>query len=265
MKPNLQPQLELNKFVAILPGMRRAAVYARFVGGALLGTFAVGAVDAQTADEIKAKYDKEFQALNAKGQRLSHDAEQNKPSAAGAVINLDCKTKIGLQTVVIDVPEVTMRLQQWIFHVPATGMRETRVGPIVMHVPQFWMQEQRVSLHVPEFKIGRQEIKLHVPEVTCGDPRIKLESIKQAAGSISAEAKSLADSMKKELTQPLLVQKTAALNTIDAMIKGAEVSVAQVRSISGVDAAPFDAKLRELVAQRATVERQFDEAIAKME
>jgi hypothetical protein len=222
-----------------------------------------GAADAQTADDIKAKYDKEFQELNAKGQRLSRDAGKDKPSTVGAVLNIDCKSKMGLQSIVIDVPEVSMKLQEWVFHLPATGMKETRVGPVVLHLPQFWMQEQRMSLHVPEFRIGRQEIKLHVPEVTCGDPRIKIESTKQAAKTITAEAKALGDKMKKELTKPLLEQKDTALNTFDAMIKGAEAAVAQIRSKGG-DAAPFAAKLGELIAQRATIVRQFDEAIAKM-
>lgn len=219
---------------------------------------------AATAEDVQAKYRTQFEKLRAEGEALK---KKDQPSAVGATIELDCKTKMGLQMIAIPVPEVTMRLETFIFHMLETKWAETRIGPVVMHLPQFKWGEQTVKMHWPEIKNGFMEIKMHLPEVTCGDARVNLESTKAQGASLEARAKSLAEKMKKELgdTQkgPLLEQKKKSLDQIDGAIKGFEAMIEHIRGAKGkVD--DLVGKLNELNGQRAKVVQQFDEALAKL-
>src|SRR5689334_9251378 len=70
---------------------------------------------AQTAGELPPKYKSRVEALKSKGEALKRT---ERPSALGATVGIDCKTKFGLQSINVPIPEVTMNLQEIILHVP---------------------------------------------------------------------------------------------------------------------------------------------------
>ncbi len=222
------------------------------------------AAGAATPEEIQAKYRGKFEELRKEGNALKN---KEQPSAVGATVGIDCKTKMGLQTIKIPVPEVTMRLETFVFHILEMKMDETRFGPAVITVPQFKWGEQTVKMHWPEIKNGLMEIKMDLPEVTCGDVRASLESTKGQAKSLEGRAKQLGEQMKKELSDsmkgPLLEQKKQALSSIDGAIKGLEAMIAHARSAKGkVD--DLVTKLQNLNGDRVKVIQQFDEALTKL-
>ncbi|RWC32517.1 MAG: hypothetical protein EOS70_17630 [Mesorhizobium sp.] len=97
-----------------------------------------------------------------------------------------------LQEWKFDVPQVTTRLQEIIFHTPSTRMVLKKTGeypefycsgfkctvrwsPILTKVPEVFMQEQRIKMDIPEFKIETTSIKLHIPEIKNGPQKFSLD------------------------------------------------------------------------------------------
>lgn len=221
---------------------------------------AMGIGQAQTVDEVTSKYQKQFDELNAKAQQVSREAEKKKPSALGAALTVPCDVKMSLQKIIINVPEVTFKQQDIIFHLPAIRMKETRIGPIVMHVPQFLMEEQRISLHLPEFTNRTQEIKLDIPELTCGRADLSIGMTKKATEEIVDQAKTLTGKMKKDLVKPVGQKKEESLKGLGEAINSAEAVVAKVRAAGG-DIAALLAQVKEMKNRKAEMARKFEEAI----
>lgn len=148
---------------------------------------------------IQAKYAPQLAQLQADGNALKQEGEDNRPSDVGAMVGVDVKVSthreniilkipeftMGLQRIVLTVPEVAMREQRWVYGTPSVRMKRVQVGvhpewygPFhmewkanYMDVPEPFMQEQVTILHIPEFKMGNQEILLHLPEVAMREQR----------------------------------------------------------------------------------------------
>jgi hypothetical protein len=99
----------------------------------------------------------------------------------GAIIDLDIDVKWATVTVALDLPEVTMTLQEWsldlpqvtmkdqriVFHTPSTRMVAKKIGQypefvgfppkirwrdIITHMPEFFMQEHEMIMGIPEVR-----------------------------------------------------------------------------------------------------------------
>lgn len=151
-----------------------------------------------TIDEIKASYYARFEELQREAARAAEDLQRE-----GEELEKDAKTqfkvdltvrwvdrKVSLHLpqvtmretkAVFDVPEVAMRLQEMIFHTPSTRMVLKKVGQypeihgfkvvwkdILTHVPEVFMQEQRIKMDIPEVRMVRKEIRFHYPDISWG-------------------------------------------------------------------------------------------------
>ncbi|MEG3182140.1 hypothetical protein [Sphingomonas sp. LT1P40] len=116
---------------------------------------------------------------------------------------------------VLDLPQVTMVNQEMIFHTPSVRMTLQKVGQypefhgftvvwkdILIEVPEFFMQEQRIVMGVPEFRVDRTEMTLGIPEFTMarqeiimGLPQFKLI---EAHVNIQIEAQKLTENAQRE-------------------------------------------------------------------
>jgi len=154
----------------------------------------------------------------------------------GAIIDVDIDVKWDTITVALDLPEVTMKLQEWsldlpqvtmkdqriVFHTPSTRMVAKKIGQypefvgfppkvrwrdIITHVPEFFMQEHEIIMGIPEVRMDRTSFKLDVPEFTMRTqelkfdvPQITVTSISVAARELKDRAEATADEMEAEIS-----------------------------------------------------------------
>ncbi|HEX7705381.1 MAG TPA: hypothetical protein VF701_02885 [Thermoanaerobaculia bacterium] len=155
-------------------------------------------------NEIQDAYEKEFQALQQEAERRAGELQDEgkkleKDAKAQFKVDLivrwvDRKVVMNLPqitmkttTVILDLPSVTMRLQELIFHTPSVRMVPKVVGrypefhglkivmrDIIVHVPEGFMEEQRIKMDLPEVRMERQELKFDYPDVSWGETEFVL-------------------------------------------------------------------------------------------
>ncbi|SEH40751.1 hypothetical protein [Tardiphaga sp. OK245] len=160
-------------------------------------------------DKIKSitgKYEQQFEKLRDDGP------SPDNPVEAGVDIDIDVTWDVVV--IKLDLPEVTMKLQEWsfdvpqtelvqremVFHTPSVRMETRKVGQypefhgfsvswkdILIDVPVTFMQEQKIIMGIPEFRMGRVSVKLDIPEFTMKTQEIKLNLPQFTVKSISAE------------------------------------------------------------------------------
>jgi hypothetical protein len=154
----------------------------------------------------------------------------------GAALDIDIDVKWETVTVALDLPEVTMTLQEWsldlpqvtmndqriVFHTPSTRMVPKKVGQypefvgfppkvrwrdIIIEVPEFFMQEHVIIMGIPEVRMDRTSFKLDVPEFTMRTqelkfdvPQITVKSISVAARELKDRAEAAVDELGAEIT-----------------------------------------------------------------
>lgn len=146
-----------------------------------------------------------------------------------------------LQEWKFDVPQVTMKTQEWIFHTPSVRMVAKKVGQypefkcsgfkcsvywtdIITHVPETFMEEQKVSLDIPEMKMDTTSIKLHIPEVKMGPQKVVVgiphftireaqTEIKQAGAALSQRTAEIKAKYEPQIEQ-VKVEMQEAVNKL---------------------------------------------------
>ncbi|WP_395696919.1 hypothetical protein [Methylocella sp.] len=268
---------------------------------------------------ISDKYQKE-------SQDLSDDSPN--PGPVGGALDLDFDVgwkdvsikfdlpefKMVTQEWSFDVPQVTMKNQEMIFHTPSTRMVNKKVGQypeidgftvrwkdIIVSVPEFFMQEQKIVMGVPEFKIDRTSMKIDIPEVTMktqeiilGLPQFTLRSVHGEVNAITDRAENLKNSAnaevikakaefsnqaKAELTQltstlftclrtTIQNKKSEALALLDPAITMLNESVSKFSSIDSDEARKKAAELRQNVTdaieKKKDMETKFETSIGDL-
>lgn len=166
-------------------------------------------------DKIKAvtsKYEGEFDRLQKDGP--------DPDNAIEGWLKIDIDVTWEVVSIKFDLPEVTMKLQEWsfdipqtelvqreiIFHTPSVRMETRKVGQypefhgltvrwkdILIDVPVPFMQEQKIIMGIPEFRMGRVAVKLHVPEFTMKTQEIKLNLPQFTVKNVNAEIRKVED------------------------------------------------------------------------
>ena len=158
-----------------------------------------GKMSAQFGDKMRAlkeKYEPIFQQIEDDAPDPDNDVEGG--------VGVDIDVKWSLVTFSLDLPEVTMKLQEWkfdvpqvkikdqtlIFHTPSVRMVRKKTGQypeftgfpprikwtdIYMDVPEPFEEEQRIVMGIPEFATETVSIKLHIPEFTMKTQEIKMD------------------------------------------------------------------------------------------
>ncbi|MBV7258859.1 hypothetical protein [Erythrobacter crassostreae] len=177
--------------------------------------------------EVGGDLSERMKAITAKYKTRFDDIEDDAPDATGldAAISLDFEVEMKTIAVKLDLPQVTMKLQEWkfdlpqvtmkdkriVFHVPAMRMVKRKVGekpevhgwtikwkPIYMHVPEPYMRKNEIVMGIPEVKMGTTSIKLDVPEIKMQTTELKFDVPQFTLKSISAEAAEMEDRAKAE-------------------------------------------------------------------
>jgi hypothetical protein len=161
----------------------------------------------------------------------------------------------------LDVPQVTMREKEMIFHTPSMRMTTKKIGQypevhglriewkdILIDVPEFFMEEQRIVMGIPEFKTDRTSFKLDVPEVAMREQRIVLGLPQFTLTEISGEVRSIQDRS-------------------EALTKAANAEVAKARGeIASTAADDISKKANSLfTCLRTTLQNKKAEAMAMVE
>lgn len=184
----------------------------------------VGGTLSTSIKAISDRYQPEF-------DRISGDA----PDTGGVdtMVDLDIDVDWRTISIALDLPEVTMTLQDWsldlpqvtmrdkriVFHTPSVRMERKKIGQypvfhgwrvrwkdIYADVPVHFMQEHEIIMGIPEVRMDRTSIKLDIPEFTMRTqelkfdvPQITVRSISVEAGELKEDAEEKADEMRAEI------------------------------------------------------------------
>lgn len=299
------------------------------IGGALLLAAVHGVAEAdekcqseqQAVAAVAQRYKPDFDELERRGKELGKETPEGPETKVG--IDFDVKmvekklifdvpsVTMRDQRMVFGVPQVTMKEQTAIFHTPSTRMVAKKIGQypeihgwtvkwsdIITHVPETFMQEQRIVWHVPEFKWDDTTIVLSVPEFRMERvewilhlPEFKVKNVNVEVDRMNDEAKSL-DERAHELKQAqardiavatsnvygcvrsqLVAEAEKGRKAFDGAIAQLSGSIADIRA-KGIDPASIDVsgKKVNLVAQLDdTVKKQkdfvasMDQTLAKLD
>jgi len=286
----------------------------------------------QTELEISAKQlglnlQNEMKGIAEKYQVSAQELGNNAPdpSAVEGFINVDFDVNWKNIEISLDLPEFTMNTQEWkldvpqvsmrdkeiIFHTPSSRMTTKKVGQypefhgfrivwkdILIDIPEFFMEEQRIVMGIPEFRVDTTSFKLDIPEVTMktqkiimGLPQFTLRSIsgeiqivaaraeqlKNEAGAEIAAAKQRitseagidiakkANSLFTCLRTSIQMKKDEAMAMIEPGITMLQQSITKMSSINADEAraqmSDLQGKLNEAIARRSAIEGRFSEAI----
>ncbi|MCA1200132.1 hypothetical protein K9B35_19365 [Sphingomonas sp. R647] len=172
---------------------------------------------------ISDRYEPEF-------ERIREDAPDGD---LGAVIDVAIDVKWETVTIALDLPEVTMKLQEWsldlpqvtmkdkriVFHTPSVRMVARVIGryptfhglrikwkDIIAHVPETFMQKHEIVMGIPEVRMDRVSFKLDVPEFAMRTqelkfdvPQITVKSVRAEARELKEDAEEKADEMRAEI------------------------------------------------------------------
>jgi hypothetical protein len=194
---------------------------------------AMSTVAGGLSDGFKSKMD----AIVSKYKPVFDEIEDDSPNpgTVGGTLNIDFDVTWKDVSIKFDLPEVTMTLQKWnfdvpqvtmkqqeiIFHTPSTRMGTQKVGQypefhgftvvwkdILIDVPEFFMQEQKIVMGIPEFKMDTTSIELHVPEFTMkteeiilGLPQFTLKSVTGEVHNIQERADATKSSMDEDIAR----------------------------------------------------------------
>jgi len=128
----------------------------------------------------------------------------------------------------LDVPQLTARDEDVIFHLPSIRMVRKKIGeypevkcegfppqcrvkwsPIYADLPEPYMQERRIVVVVVDIKMGRTEFAFGVPEVTMTPVNFSMNIPEITVKSISAEAKEAED--KGKALSASAIERSSAL------------------------------------------------------
>jgi hypothetical protein len=268
---------------------------------------------------IQERYKPQIEDLQRRGQQLVDDYE--KPSEGGAAIGIDVKVDWKNEEIIFDVPTITMRLttlsfdlpevfserQTIIFHTPSVRMVDREVGrypvfegfkvkwkPIIISVPEHFMEEQKIIFDLPSVKMKRQEIKLDVPEFkmetvkwvlklpqfTVINVKAETTKLKEAGEQLKSEGEILSSRMKSEIEAVVGGMKAGSAQGIlgakNDVAAGYDIAIAKLKlsidelAAKGVDPikVPTDKgdvnlrkQLAELIAQREAALGKFDQSV----
>ncbi|WP_343518716.1 hypothetical protein [Sphingomonas sp.] len=174
--------------------------------------------------EISDRYEPEF-------DRIRDDAPN--PNGVEAVVNVIVDVEWETIGIALDLPEVTMKTQEWsldlpqvtmkdkriVFHTPSTRMVRKKIGQyptfhgwtvkwkdIYADVPETFMQKHEIVMGIPEVRMDRTSFKLDVPEFAMRTQELKFDvpqiTVKSVSGEVretqeAAEAK--AEEMRDEI------------------------------------------------------------------
>ncbi len=151
--------------------------------------------------------------------------------------------KMVMQNWVLDLPQVTMTNKEMIFHTPSSRMTTKKVGQypefhglevvwkdILIDVPEFFMQEQRIVVGIPEFRMDQTTISLDIPEVemktqeiVMGLPQFTLREakvdIQVKADALKAKAEQQVDAVRAEVAGKSAVDFSKAANTLFSCLR----------------------------------------------
>ncbi|SCB08302.1 hypothetical protein GA0061099_1001230 [Bradyrhizobium yuanmingense] len=192
---------------------------------------------------ITGKYEQEFERLREEGPDPDNPIE--------GWIGIDIDVSWEVVTIKLDLPEVTMKLQDWsfdipqtelvqreiIFHTPSVRMETRKVGQypefhgftvrwkdILIDVPVPFMQEQKIIMGVPEFRMGRVGVKLHIPEFAMRTQEIKLNLPQFTVKNIRAEVRTVEE--RSQQLQAAMKAEVAAGRKEVANSAGTDISKA---------------------------------------
>lgn len=256
------------------------------------------------------------------------DDQPEEPSTAGGAVGIDVKVDWKDVSIKLDLPEFTMKTQEWsfdvpqvtmknqemIFHTPSTRMVNKKVGQypewhglhvewkdIIIGVPEFFMQEQRIVMGIPEFKIDRTSMKLDVPEVTMktqeiilGLPQFTVVNVRaeysqyqDRADALKSKAESQVQAARSKFAETTKSELGSAANTLfsclrtqiqnkrseaTAMLEPAITMLStSISKFKSIDSDESRAKISELQKQyelamqkRKEMDDRFDQSITEL-
>jgi len=176
-----------------------------------------------TIKSISDRYQPEF-------ERIADDAPDGGVLMA---IDLDIDVKWETVTVSLDLPEVSMKLQEWSLDLPQVTMKDKRIvfsttssrmvnkkvgqypevhgwtikwKDIIISVPEFFQQDHEIIMGIPEVRMDTTSFKLDVPEFVMRTqeikfdlPQITVKSVQAEARLLKEEAEAKAAEMGKEI------------------------------------------------------------------
>jgi hypothetical protein len=277
------------------------------------------AAEQSAVKDIGTKYKSQFDEIDNEGKDIEDDTK------VAVKVDVDWKdveiildvpaVKLRDERLVFGAPQVTMRLNEIIFHTPSSRMVPKKIGQypeftcsgfscttrwsdIITHVPETFMEEQRIKLDVPEFKWADTEIIMGIPEVSMerqrwvlGLPQFKVTSVTLDPGGFEERGKNLqrkAEALKEKQVEDMggavnslygcyrdhvLGDREQAALTFDSAIAQVESTIKLLQdrkgdpsNTTGSDgkSTDFIAKREELVAKKKDAMQKFDEAIAKL-
>lgn len=222
---------------------------------------------APSAEDRAAQLQADFQARIAAIQDEAARLKGDRPSDIGVVVGIDCDVKMGRQEIKLHLPEVKMVLQKWVYDLPEFFWGITSIGPVKLHLPQTRMKRHETKLHVPEFRMELQTIKLDVPEFYCKDAKAEVRRINGRGQALAAEGQALAEKLQRDLRHVQVAaiegQRETALKQFDDAVAGLQAWINEVNNRKG-NTAELSAKLQQLMAQRESVRKSFEDALRQL-
>lgn len=175
---------------------------------------------------------------------------------------LECRTRAG-DKICTEVPVMEMRLQEASWDVPVVVMKRVDWP---MNVPQVTMKTQKFAMDLPSITVKSIEVEVQ-----------QMEDRSQALSeTVKTESEALSKQMNEELTESavqgivatfqcqeahLITQRDIAIQEIDGQIKTLELSKTEaIKNNAQQLATMFDQGLQQLVAARAKMSSQIEEA-----
>lgn len=194
----------------------------------------VGTVGGELSTAIKAisdRYGPEF-------DQIRDDAPDG--GGVGAIFNIDVEIEWETIGISLDLPEVTMKLQEWsldlpqvtmkdkriVFHTPSIRMVNKKIGQypefhgfpprikwrdIITKVPETFMEKHEIIMGIPEVRMDTTSFKLDVPEFTMRTQELKFDVPQITVKSISVEARELkerAEAKAEEMREEIAAKRT---------------------------------------------------------
>ncbi|MER8370603.1 hypothetical protein NKH84_24030 [Mesorhizobium sp. M0902] len=214
--------------------------------------------------EIQQRYQPQFDELQEEGRRINDDAPH--PTGLEAGIGVDFDVTWDRTSIKFDVPEIKMKRQEIKLHLPQVSMKTTSIK---WDNPEFFSGMTKVGEYpcfrglkwyscdiktkVPQVRMVRREAKFDVPQFTWAMTTIKLDIPEFFSKRIEIKL-DLPQFKAKDVKAEIGKQKTAA-NALER--KAEDLAGQQAREIQAVVSA-------DLAQKRGDIERQFDDAIAKL-
>ena len=283
-----------------------------------------------SVQKVRDKYGATVQEMRtryaARAADIKRDADEAKPSDFGAITKFDIDISwkdqefifdtptviIKDQKIILDLPETVLKEQHWIYDLPASRLVNHQTGefpefrcdgifdctvkwsPIIVGVPEFYMErhdtilgvpefsmgEQAIFMGVPEFRTERQRIVLGLPQITIKNVTVEAEYVKRESDEFAkqagAESQALTQSIQNEMHNATAAtlhdifqcERTEFANTkarsladVDAQIATAMAAAEAAKSAHAeAQAKTASAVVQQLVATRATIDAKFAES-----